>query len=237
MKYIKSNKSFVSESKDEKKILQQKQAYIEKQAYIDEILSNDGWEKIDPPSNDNWDTELVYKLKDDIYIDVLSWSKGLNYYLRQRKDVYYVGTYDDGGIALYSKFNSAYRDLSNYDRMMKNCKWNLKFFENYPSDDLINKVKECFIEISDYLEETPLTDFGFCHSDNSEFCFFPASRFSDKLYLCLFYVFNGQLDVFDNVVNEFNDIKGRLQTLDIDDENAKIVNDDNFRIVIAIDLS
>ena len=225
MKYLrKFNESKISEQDIERR-----------EKYTNEILSNYGWERIDPPSNDNWDIELRYNLKDNIVIDVLSWGKELNYYLRDRNEnFHYVGCYsDDYQSELYSVYSSPYRDLSRYDRMMKICKYHIPYFEKRPSESLIEDIKECFFEVGDEIGIEPHTEWGYRNS-NGEYGFFPAFRFSDKLCLCIIYEHyrDDKVD-FESVKSEFDECKLRLEMYDINPREVEIVNE-SYRVVIII---
>lgn len=204
--------------------------------HVDEILSNRGWEIINPPSNNNWELELRYHIKDDIYIDILKFhkSKDLNYYLRKSKaNFHYIGSYANNYTELYSKYNSIYLDMSNYDRMMKICNYLLPYFYKKPNDDLIEDIKDCFLEINDELSMSPDIFWGYSNNKD-EFGYFPAFRFSDSLALCLVYEHNREID-FEKIEEEFNLIKDRLELLDIHVRSrVSIINEDDWRIIIKI---
>jgi hypothetical protein len=201
----------------------------------DEILSHRGWELIDPPSHNDWELELRYHIKDDIYIDILKFhkSKDLNYYLRKGKvNFHYIGSYDKNYTQLYSEYDTIYKDMSNYDRMMKICNYLLPYFYNKPSDDLIEDIKNCFLEINDELSISPEITWGY--SDNrDEFGYFPAFRFSDSLALCLVYEHYREID-FEKIEEEFNLIKDRLESFDIHVRSRVSIINDDWRIIIKI---
>jgi hypothetical protein len=179
--------------------------------------------------------ELRYHIKDDIYIDILKFykSKDLNYYLRRGKaNFYYIGSYDKNYIELYSEYQHMYSNLSKYDRMMKICNYLLPYFYNKPSGDLIEDIKDCFLEINDELSIPPEIVWGYSNSD--EFGYFPAFSFSDSLSLCLIYEHNREID-FEKIEEEFNLIKDRLELLDIHVRSrVSIINEADWRIIIKI---
>jgi len=193
---------------------------------VKEILSNDGWERKEP-SKEHWDIELVYKLSDDVYIDVikLKSSDNLNYYLRRYNSFYYINQYDTNGTELFK-----YSRLSNYETMMKICNYLLPYYQKRPSSDMIDDIKECFIEIEDISYRTTI-DWGYW---DDEYCFFPAFRFSDKLCLGIFYDINKGITL-DKVKEEFLDTKSRLEIYDIHPSRAEIVQDvHGHRFIIKI---
>lgn len=208
--------------------------------HLDDILSHKGWELIDPPSHNNWELELRYHLKDDIYIDILKFykSKDLNYYLRKGKNnFHYINsyTYNCGSLQntqLYSEYDTIYRNMSNYDRMMKICNYLLPYFYNRPNDDLIENIKECFLEINDELSISPNIVWGYC-DNKDEYGFFPAFRFSDNLALCLIYEHYRKVD-FGRIEEEFNSIKDRLGLFDIHVRSRVSIINEDWRIIIKI---
>lgn len=116
---------------------------------------------------------------------------------------------------------------------MKICNYLLPFFYRKPDDNLINSIRECFIEIEDY----PSIEFelkcSYCDAKNEEFGFFPAFSFSDKLALSLVYNLN------DTKIEDIDDIlesgKERLISIyDIHHSYIKVINDD-WRIIIRIE--
>lgn len=203
--------------------------------HVKQILSNPGWGRKDP-SEEYWDIELVYQLSDDVYIDVIKLKdvNHLNYYLRSGNSFNYINQYDDNHTHLF-KF-TPYLGLSHYQVMMKICNYLLPYYQKKPSNESIEDIKECFIEIEDMASKTE-SDWGYCTHD--EFGFFPAFRFSDKLCLCLFYLIDKEI-VFDDVKKEFEDVKSRLELHDIHPSRAEIKEDGNwfhdqkYRCVIQI---
>jgi hypothetical protein len=220
MKYLKKfNESLKSKSKED---------------LIVEILSKPSWKKIDPPSTKQWLSQLEYKLTDDVTIQVLDLDgRGeLPYYLIKDGVSHYISSYTNNYTQLYSEYDPIYRDMSNYDRMMKICNYLLRYFHNKPSDDLIEDIKDCFLEINDELSIPPEIVWGYCNS-RDEYGYFPAFRFSDGLSLCLIYEHYREID-FDKIEEEFNLIKDRLESLDIHVRSRVSIINDDWRIIIKI---
>ena len=202
---------------------------------VDEILSHDGWEIVSDKKHEHWDLELRYKLSNKVSIQIvkLEGYENLNYYLETESSFNFVSTYGANCTSLYSEHVSPYRDLSEYDRMMKICKYLLPFYEKEPSDEFKDNIRECFIEIEDELSK-PEIDWGYSDNKNSDFGYFPAYRFTDRLGLFLIYDYRGNEDKIDSIKKEFNYIKDRLNDYDIHESRVSLIDDD-WRIIIKID--
>lgn len=202
---------------------------------ITEILFKPGWVKIEPTRYEHWINELEYQLTDDVKIKVLQLKDGkdLPYYLE--KDGYYnIGSYTSNYTQLFSEYEYPYRDLSNYERMMKICNYLLPFFYRKPDDNLINSIRECFIEIEDYPSILFELKWGYCDAKNEEFGFFPAFRFSDKL--CLSFIYNHYSEIqYDDILELIEEGVDRVVDIyDIHRIYIKVINDD-WRIIIKIE--
>jgi hypothetical protein len=213
-----------------------------KKYLISEILSKPGWKEINPPDRTHWISQLQYNLTDDVYIQVLdlgSFKNDLSYYLVKGQlpgtdmNNYYINSYTDNYTELFSKYTSTYRDMTNYDRMMRICKYLLPFITKEPSSDIIDDIKECFIEIEDILSVEPETIWGYCNEKN-EIGYFPAYRFGDSLALCLFYIHHHNKIDFDRIEEEFNLIKNRLESFDIHVNSRVSIIKDDWRVIIKI---
>lgn len=147
-----------------------------------ELLSHSGWKQIDPPTDENLDVQLVYKISDNIFIDMISLKESstdsLIYYMRKGDNRFiYINPYNDNFSEIYSKHDSLYKRLSNYERMMKICNYLLPFFEDEPDDKTKDNIRECFYEIEDILSIEPEISWGYTitgrHVNNGlEFGFF-----------------------------------------------------------------
>lgn len=211
---------------------------------VTEILSKPGWVKIEPTRYEHWINELEYQLTDDVKITVLQFDpqmrrvlkdgKDIQYYLEKGDDFYIIGSYTNNYTQLFSEYEYPYRDLSNYERMMKTCNYLLPFFYRKPDDNLINSIRECFIEIEDYPSIEFELKWGYCDAKNEEFGFFPAFRFSDKLALSLVYNLNGaKIEDIDDILESG---KERLISIyDIHHSYIKVINDGWRRIIIRIE--
>lgn len=208
-----------------------------KQDSILEILSKPGWKKIEP-KNEYWLTQLDYQLTDNVKIMVLDLdnsSKELSYYLVKDGTYQYVSSYSNNYTLLFSEHDTIYRNMSNYDRMMKICNYLLPFFNRKPNDDLIEDIRYCFIEIEDKLGIEPELKWGYCDTKNEEFGFFPAFRFTDMLCLSIIYNHYGHKN-YDDVAEEIEDGINRVIGLyDINRTYIKVIDDDSYRIIISIE--
>lgn len=208
---------------------------ISKQDSILEILSKPGWKKIEP-KYEHWLTQLDYQLTDNVKIMVLELdsSNKLTYYLVKDGVIHYVSSYSDNYTQLFSEYDTIYRDMSNYERMMKICNYLLPFFNRKPNDDLIEDIRQCFIEIEDKLGIEPELNWGYCDTKNEEFGFFPAFRFIDKLCLSIIYNHYGKnhYDVTEEIEDGIDRVVGLY---DINRTYIKVINDDSYRIIIRIE--
>jgi len=205
---------------------------------IVEILSKPGWKKIEPPSVEHWLSQLEYKLTDDVTIQVLDLdgsSRELPYYLIKDGVNHYISSYSDNYTQLFSEYDTPYRNMSNYERMMRICNYLLPFFNREPNDDLIEDIRQCFIEIEDNYGIEVELNWGYCDIKNSEFGFFPAFRFSDKLCLSLIYNHYGKISYDDALETIEEGIDKVVNIYDIHKTYIKVLNDDDWRIIIRIE--
>jgi hypothetical protein len=205
-----------------------------KEDLIQEILSNSGWKEVYPTNKENWISQLEYNLNDNVYILILETKnlKDLTYYLVNDYKYYFVSEYTNNYTQLYSEYDTIYRDMSNYDRMIRICNYLLPFFTKKPSDDIMYDIKECFIEIEDQLSVEPEIIWGYCNEN--EIGYFPSYRFSDSLALCLSYIHDSEEIDFDKIEEEFNLIKNRLESFDIHVKSRVSIINDYRRIIIKI---
>jgi hypothetical protein len=178
---------------------------------IEEVLANTGWKKIEPEEN-YWDHQLIYQLNNDVRINLIKLkdSKSFNYYLESKDEFNFINSYGDNHTELFSEYNTIYLDLSDYERMMKICKYLLSYFEKKPNDELIEDIRDCFIDIEDKFDGDFKLEWGY-KNDKGEWGYFPAFRFSDKLGLYLIYYY----EITDEIKEIFEDGKKKLEVLDI----------------------
>lgn len=126
-----------------------------KEFYIQEILSNRDWKKVEPPDSDNWLVQLEYQLTDSVKIVVLNLnhisgsSSDLPYYMMKKGHFNYISSYSDNYTQLFSEYDTIYNNMSNYERMMRICNYLLPFYEKEPDDNLKENIRDCFISIED----------------------------------------------------------------------------------------
>ena len=200
---------------------------------LKEILANTGWEQV-KPEQEHWDYQLEYNLTDNVKIQLINFDNkdDFNYYLVSDDDFNFVSSYKDNYTQLYS--DSPYSNLSDYDRMMKICNYLLPFFEKKPDGELIEDIKDCFIEIEDMFDGDYEVEWGY--KNDSWWGFFPAYRFSDKLGL----FFNYNIDLGDNddlrnkIYELFEEGKIKLNHFDIDPTRASLVEKNCNGFVIEI---
>jgi hypothetical protein len=169
-----------------------------------EILSKEGWVE----SSDiypHWDWLLVYNME-GVNLNLLSRDKGktICYYMgnmgKSEDDFLYVNSYNDNYTQLFSQYEHIYREMSDYDRMMKICKYVLPYFKNKPDDDAIDFIKECFLDISDICGDFEV-EWGYDNGGDN--LHFPAFKFSDKLSLRLSSEYYPSEDKWEEIKSEF----------------------------------
>jgi len=205
--------------------------------YINEILSNKGWKKVEPTDRDHWLTQLEYQLTDDVKIIVLDLDasgRELPYYMSNSEIFNYISSYSDNYTQLFSEYDIIYKNMSHYERMMRICKYLLPFYEKEPNSNLIENIRDCFISIEDEYEIEVETKWGFCDIKNNEFGFFPAFRFSDSLCLSFIYNHYGKLN-YDDVLELIEEGIDRVVDIyDIHRTYIYVYNDEDWRIIITI---
>lgn len=209
-----------------------------KEFHINEILSKQGWKKVEPPQADNWLVQLEYQLTDSVKIIVLDLdnsSRELPYYMSRSDSFNYINSYSDNYTHLFSEYDTIYRNMSNYERMMRICNYLLPFYEREPDNSLIENIRDCFISIEDESGIEVDINWGYCDTKNKEFGFFPAFRFSDKLCLSFIYNHYGEIQ-YDDILELIEEGVDRVVDIyDIHRSYIKTFNDDNWRIIIRIE--
>jgi hypothetical protein len=209
-----------------------------KEFYIQEILSKRGWKKVETPDRDNWLVQLEYQLTDSVKIVVLDLdnsSRELPYYMKGGEDFNYVSSYSDNYTQLFSDYDIIYKNMSNYERMMRICNYLLPFYEKELDNNLIEDIKDCFISIEDESGIEVDIEWGYCDINNEEFGFFPAFRFSDKLCLSLIYNHYGKVN-YDDILEVIEEgIDRCVNIYDIHKSYIKTFNHYDWRIIIRIE--
>jgi hypothetical protein len=205
---------------------------------VNEIMSHPGWE-ISKPEGEDWTIQLTYNIIDDINIEVVRFKERVGreynpfyYYLNKNGSWQFMGSYSDHFSALFSKDHPSYSHLSDYDRMMKVCEYNLVYYTKKPDEDLMEDIRDCFVDISDELSEDSVVLWGFC--SDTESGFFPATKFSDELSLCIGYENDGPInyELTDKIKEIFEESKERLEMFDIDPSRARIREYDGVITII-----
>ena len=209
-----------------------------KEFYIQEILSNRDWKKVETPDNDNWLVQLEYQLTDSVKIEVLDLdnsSRELPYYMSKSESFNYISSYSDNHTQLFSDYDTIYKNMSNYERMMRICNYLLPFYEKEPDDNLKENIRDCFISIEDESGIEVDVNWGYCDVKNEEFGFFPAFRFSDKLCLSFIYNHYGKIKYDDMLELIEEGIDRVVDIYNIHKSYIKTFNDDDWRIIIRIE--
>jgi hypothetical protein len=178
-----------------------------------EILAKEGWIEKNP-ENIRHLFNLSYKLNDKVSIELIQDKKekiikgDFIIYLKDNNQnlLYKIGYY-------LTPTNELYRtETDPYKRMFKICNYLLPYFNNKPSDDLINVIIDIFINISDLTEDKPMVKWGY--HINDKYGFFPAFNNKCKLGLFLSYKFTNN-KIIPDLIKEFKNSKYRLQIVNI----------------------
>jgi hypothetical protein len=216
---------------------------------VNEVLSNPGWKQVEP-ATEHWNYQLEYKLNDKVKIILLNYDNtgnNMNYYLvsddqtRLRcwsnnycylptlNEFNFVSSYNRNYTQLYSEYDTIYKNMSNYDRMMKICNYLLPYYERGPDNDTIEDIRECFIEIEDIFNGYSKMIWGY-KNQNEEFGFFPAFKFSDRLGL----FFEYHYELTDQIIDLFEEGKRKLEYFDIHKSRVDLIEREWGGFVIEI---
>ena len=211
-----------------------------------EILSNTGWveDKIKQEEFDNCEWYLTYMMegvkihvrsfKNNIYGDSITYSMGDDNGDGGRFTNNYITNYTQ----LFSSYESMYAKLTDYERMMKICKYLLNYFLEEPNEETIDFIRECFLDISDICGDLEYR-WGYTDIESTDFSF-PAFKFSNKLKLGLVSSYYPNGDKWEQIKSEFESNKEKLfikfngtknslnYNVNILDSPVRIIIDNNF---------
>jgi hypothetical protein len=180
-----------------------------------EILSNPGWVE-DEKNHEHWDWSLSY-LMEGVKINVISLKRFVNgiptdssicYYINMGGDNNFTNNYTNNYTILYSDSDNIYRNMSDYERMMKICKYLLSYFKKKPSDKTTSFIKNCFLDISDICGEFEEI-WGYSNNKDTQL-YFPAFSFRDVLSFGLFTDYYANDSKWDEIKSEFELSKEKL---------------------------
>jgi hypothetical protein len=169
-----------------------------------EFLLNNGWKEIFPTSLPNFRKEFKYKLTDNIYIllaDVEKYGGNVwEYYMTSDSDpeIRWVNFYKNSG--QYYEVRFKINKKSDYEKMIIHCESLIPFYEKIPSKELIEEIKDSFIDIFDIYEDNSIY---WGYNNGHRDCTFPSIRLSDELALNLKFYYS-DLNIIGETLNHFD---------------------------------
>lgn len=204
----------------------------------------DGWVEVDPKNDryyEGYTLQMEHMLTDNVGISISKFGESENIWVsmfdKRESCGHGVGKYGE-----IRDIDGLKKESNNYDQMMSICRFSIPFFDK-PNDDIIEFIKDVFVDITDMSEEFMIDDDGKCDwgytSTTEEYdgVGFPAKSVDDKLSLSLCWRYTGDFERFKEEYEYSKDkLKIKLKSYTINIYNFDSYPDRKFVDIVISDI-